>query len=52
MKNKGYSYETPIEPELWAEPEFHTDHAYSIAFVGDPQYISTGDYFLGTKKMK
>ena len=52
MNERKYSYEEPVEPELWAEPDFHTDHAFSIAFVGDPQYISTGDYFLGTKKMK
>ena len=52
MKETNFSYEAPVEPEIWAEPDFHTDHAFSIAFVGDPQYISTGDYFLGTKKMK
>lgn len=52
MKKSEYSYETPVQPEIWAEPVFHTDHTFSIAFVGDPQYISTGDYFLGTKKMK
>jgi len=52
MSKASYSYETPVEPEIWAEPDFHTDHAFSIAFVGDPQYISTGDYYLGTKKMK
>ena len=52
MKDSTYSYDTPIQPEIWAEPHFHSDHAFSIAFVGDPQYISTGDFFLGTKKMK
>ena len=52
MNKPKYAYETPIQPEIWTEPDFHTDHAFSIAFVGDPQYISTGDYFLGTKKMK
>ncbi|MBE6715150.1 MAG: hypothetical protein E7575_07755, partial [Ruminococcaceae bacterium] len=46
-----YQYETPVEPALWAEPEFGTDHAYSFAFVGDPQYLSIGDYYQGTKKM-
>ncbi len=52
MKKCDYSCDAPVEPQIWAEPNFHTDHAYSIAFVGDPQYISIGDYFLGTKKMK
>ena len=49
-KPKDYTFEAPVEPELWEEPHFSTDHAYSIAFVGDPQYITCGDYFLGTKK--
>ena len=48
---KNYVFEEPVEPELWEEPHFSTDHAYSIAMVGDPQYITCGDYFLGTKKL-
>ena len=52
MTERIFHYEEPVEPEIWTEPNFHTDHAFSIAFVGDPQYISTGDYFLGTKKME
>ncbi len=47
---KNFVYEEPIEPELWEEPIFDTDHAYSIAFIGDPQYITCGDYYLGTHK--
>ncbi len=52
MQKKEYSYEIPVEPERWTEPEFHTDHAFSIAVVGDPQRISLGDYYQGTKKME
>ena len=51
MKERAkYVREEPLEPELWEEPHFSTDHAYSIAFVGDPQYITCGDYYLGTEK--
>ena len=49
---REYLYEAPVEPERWSEPEFHTDHAFSIAVVGDPQRISLGDYYQGTKKME
>ena len=28
----------------WKEAEFSTDHAYSFAFVGDPQFLTVGDY--------
>ena len=49
---REYLYETPVEPERWSEPKFHTDHAFSIAVVGDPQRISLGDYYQGTKKME
>jgi len=52
MKKTAYSYEPPLEPERWSEPDFHTDHAFSIAVVGDPQRISLGDYYQGTKKME
>ena len=48
----GYEYEKPVEPALWAEPEFSTDHDFSIALVGDPQFINTGDHYTGTKKLK
>ncbi len=47
-----YSYEEPVDPALWTEPDFSTDHAYSIALVGDTQCLSRGDYFYGTKKME
>ncbi len=51
MKKKAYSYEIPVEPELWTEPNFHTDHAFSIAVVGDPQRICVGDRYQGTRKL-
>ena len=47
-----WTYAEPVEPELWMEPDFSTDHAYSIAFVGDTQCLSSGDYFYGTKNME
>ena len=46
-----YTYEEPKEPELWMEPEFSTDHAYSIALVGDTQCLSRGDLQDGTRYM-
>ena len=52
MDLKAYPYEAPVEPERWIEPDFHTDHDFSIAVVGDPQRISLGDYYQGTKKME
>ena len=45
------TYETPLEPNKWIDPNFETDVAYSFAFVGDTQYITCGDYYLGTKKL-
>ncbi len=51
MKKNEYPYETPLEPELWTEPNFQTDHKFSFAIVGDPQRICLGDYYQGTKKM-
>ena len=51
MAKDSYLYEAPVEPERWIEPDFHTDHAFSLAIVGDPQRISLGDYYQGTKKM-
>ncbi len=50
--NAAYIMETPIDPDMWEEPRFDTDHAYSMAFVGDTQYITCGDYYLGTEKLK
>lgn len=47
-----YTYDEPVEPNLWMEPDFSTDHAYSIALVGDTQCLSRGDYFYGTNKME
>ena len=48
----AYTMETPLEPSMWETPAFSTDHAYSFAFVGDTQYITCGDYYLGTKKLQ
>ena len=48
----AYSYEEPVEPNLWENAAFRDDHAYSIAFVGDTQYLCRGDYYQGTKKME
>lgn len=48
----GYKYEEPFDPGIWKSPNFSTDHAYSLAFVGDTQYITCGDYFQGTKKLQ
>ncbi len=47
-----YTYAEPVEPTLWKEPDFSTDHAYSIAFVGDPQFLNNSDVNLGEKKME
>ncbi len=47
-----YNYEEPVETDRWKDPEFSTDHAYSIALVGDPQFINEGDVIQGTKKME
>ena len=47
-----YVYGEPMEPELWMEPDFATDHAYSIAFVGDTQCLSRCDLQDGTKAME
>ena len=44
-------YETPVKPDHWKDPNFSTDHAFSIALVGDTQNLSRGDCFQGTKKM-
>ncbi len=48
---KKYTFEAPLEPEIWEEPKYSTDHAYSIAFVGDPQYLTCGDFFSDTHKL-
>ena len=48
----SYRIETPVEASMWEKNHFDTDHAYSLAFVGDTQYITCGDYFLGTEKLK
>ena len=47
-----YTYAEPLEPEKWMEPDFSSDHAYSIALVGDTQSLSRGDYFYGTNHME
>ncbi len=50
--SKEYTYESPVEPELWMDPDFSADHAYSLAFVGDTQNLCQGDYYLGTNTME
>ena len=47
-----YTYPEPIQETKWKDPEFSTDHAYSIAFVGDPQFLNDSDVNLGEKKME
>ena len=47
-----YVMEKPLDSSMWCEPDFETEHAYSFAFVGDTQYITCGDYYLGTQKLK
>ncbi len=47
-----YVKEAPVDPQLWENPNFEEDHAYSFAFVGDTQFITIGDYLLGTEKLK
>ena len=51
MDNYKYKFDTPIEPEMWAEPGYDDDYAYSIAIIGDPQWITCGDRFCGTRKL-
>ena len=46
------TYETPVEPERWEEPSLSRDHAFSIAIVGDTQYLTNGDATQGTEKLK
>ncbi len=52
VSSAEYVMEKPVDPDMWEEPHFDTDHAYSFAFVGDTQYITCGDAYLGTKKLK
>ena len=47
-----YTYKEPVVEKDWKDPEFSTDHAYSIAFVGDPQFINNSDVYMGEKKME
>lgn len=49
--SQEYTYATPVEPGIWTDPDFSDEHAYSIAFVGDTQYLTQGDYYLGTHTM-
>lgn len=46
-----YQYEAPVEPQLWKEPDFSTEHDFSIALIGDTQFLTLGDAYCGTKKM-
>ena len=48
----AYEIEKPVDAGMWEKNNFETDHAYSIAFVGDTQYITSGDRYLGTEKMQ
>jgi len=48
----AYEVEKPVDSGMWSKNDFDTDHAYSIAFVGDTQYITCGDYYLGTEKLQ
>ena len=51
LATEGYSYETPVNEGYWMEPGYDDNYAYSIAFVGDTQYITTGDDYIGTRKL-
>ena len=46
-----YTFTEPVEEKRWKDPDFSTDHAYSIAFVGDPQFLNDSDAKLGENKM-
>lgn len=47
------AYETPVDQSIWENPTTDfSDYAYSIAFVGDPQYLTNGDATEGTEKLK
>ena len=45
--------DTPVEgtESKWADAS-STDYAYSLAFVGDTQHITVGDYYTGSEKLK
>ena len=45
------AYETPVDSTKWADAS-STDYAYSLAFVGDTQHITVGDYYTGSEKLK
>ena len=47
-----YVMEKPVEASKWTNATFSTDHAYSFAFVGDHQFVTIGDYLLGTEKLQ
>lgn len=51
LASENYVYETPVNKGLWVDPGYDDNYAYSIAFVGDTQYITTGDDYTGTKKL-
>lgn len=46
-----YVYETPVNEGFWMEPGYDDNYAYSIAFVGDTQYLTSGDDYTGTRKL-
>ena len=49
-----YRYDTPLEPEMWEEPNFDDpdSYAYSLAFVGDIQCLMLGDRLYGTDNVE
>ena len=49
-----YVYDTPVDPEMWEEPNFDDpdSYAYSLAFVGDTQCLMLGDRLYGTDNVE
>ena len=49
-----YVYDTPLEPEMWEDPNFDdpSSYAYSIAFVGDIQCLMLGDRLYKTDNVE
>ena len=49
-----YVYDTPIDPEMWEDPNFDdpSTYAYSLAFVGDTQCLMLGDRLYGTDNVE
>ena len=49
-----YVYDTPLEPEMWEDPNFDdpSSYAYSLAFVGDIQCLMLGDRLYKTNNVE